>query len=94
LRELEIELLCPGSFVYKNANSKHQIKNKAQISILNDQNPLGKGLSGYSNLAPLNLFDIWNFNKLMNIQKSKSHLRITKAWYFEQRFLLRVYLWH
>jgi len=63
-------------------------------------------LSGYSNLAHWNLFafariplsllraasfDIWNFNKLMNIQQGKSPLRIAKAWYFGQRFLLRVY---
>jgi transposase len=29
----------------------------------------------------------------MNIQQSKSPLRIIKAWYFGQGFLLRVYLW-
>jgi hypothetical protein len=60
LRELEIELLCLSSFVYKSANSKHQITKKAQISIFNDQNPLGKALFGYSNLAPWNVFDIWD----------------------------------
>ena len=34
----------PGSFVSKITNSKHQISNKSQIQILNDQNLPGRDI--------------------------------------------------
>jgi len=39
----------------------------------------GETLFGFSNFGHWKLFDIWDFNKSMNFQQSKSPLRITKA---------------
>jgi len=38
-------MALPWSFVSKNTNSKHQITNKSQISIFNDQNRIKKRTS-------------------------------------------------
>jgi hypothetical protein len=66
----------------KNTNSKHQISNKSQIPIFNDQN-LSRQVCfrriGYSNFGHWDLFDIWNFNKALKFQQSKSPLGLTKA---------------
>jgi hypothetical protein len=46
----------------KNAKYKHQIPNKSQITILNDQNILGQDIAlfEFSNFGHWNLFDVCN----------------------------------
>ena len=47
-----------------------------------------KTLFGFSNFGHWIFFDIWNFNKSMKFQQSKSPLGITKAWSSGPGFLL------
>jgi len=84
-------MALPWSFVSKNTNYKHQITNKSQIPIFNSavlsktllwRSRLTKTfqeetLFGFWNFGHWDLFDIWNFNKSMNLQQSKSPLGIT-----------------
>ena len=64
-------MALPWSFVSKITNSKHQITNKSQIPIFNDQNLHDETLFGFSNFGHWTLFDICNFNNSMNFQQSK-----------------------
>jgi hypothetical protein len=79
-------MALPWIFVSKITNYKRQISNKSQIAIFNDQNSLELRygvvwifefwLLGFVwNLQ----FDIWDFDKSMNCQQSKSPLGLTKA---------------
>jgi len=63
-------------FTFKNTNSKHQIPNKSQIQIFNDQN-LQDDIVWIFKFRLLGFvwhlgFDIWDFSKSINIQQSKS----------------------
>jgi len=49
-------------------------------------------LFGFSNFGHWKLFDIWDFNKSMNFQQSKSPLGITKAGSSGTGYLLSGYL--
>jgi hypothetical protein len=80
-------MALPWSFVSKITNSKHQITNKSQIPIFNDQNLPGREIVFVLDFEFRSLFFvcflgfvIWNFNKSMNFQQRKSPLGITKAW--------------
>ena len=84
-------MALPWSFVSKITNPKHQITNKSQIQ--NRFNAHHRGLRRVSDCFFVWDFEfrsllfvcflgfvIWNFNKSMNFQYSKSPLGITKAW--------------
>jgi len=65
------------SFVFKNTNSKHQITNKSQIPISNDQNLPGQHIVLILEFWSLGfvwylVIGIWNFNNSMKLQQSKS----------------------
>jgi len=51
-------LALPWSFVSKITNSKHQITNKIQIPIFNDQTFQAETLFGFLNFGYCDLFDI------------------------------------
>ena len=84
---------------YKIPNLKHQITNKSQISIFNDQNLPDKDIVWIFEFWSLEFvwylgFDIWNFNKAIKLRQSKSPLGITKAWSYRpgSLWVLRRYL--
>jgi len=77
-------MALPWSFVSKITNSKHQITNKSQILIFNDQNLLGRDIVWIFEFWSLEFvcyleFDIWDFNMSMNFKQSKSYLETTKV---------------
>jgi hypothetical protein len=72
------------NIVSKNTNSKHQITNKSQISIFNDQNLPGQDIVWIFEFWSLEFvwylgFDIWNLNNSIRHQQSKSPLVTNKA---------------
>jgi hypothetical protein len=78
-------MALPWSFVSKITNSKHQMTNKSQIPRFNDQNLPRRDIVWIFEFRSLEIvcylgFVIWDFNKTMNFQQSKSALGITKAW--------------
>jgi len=93
-------MALPWSFVSKITNYKHQISNKSQITIFNDQNFSGRDIVWIFEFRSLEIvcnlqFDIWDFNKSMNCQQSKSPLGQTKAWSSGPGFFTWFrYFWH
>jgi len=72
-------MALPWNIVPKNTNPKHQIPNKTQIQISNDQNLPERDIVWIFEFWSLGFvwylgFDIWNFSKSMNIQQHKSPL--------------------
>ena len=95
-QEVRAYMTLPWSFVSENTNSKHQITNKSQIPIFNDQNLPRQDIVWIFEFWSLEFvwylcFDIWDFNIWMKFQQSKSPQGITKAWSSGSGFLM--FLW-
>jgi len=78
-------MALPWIFVSKNTNYKYQITNESQISIFNDQNLPGQDIVWIFEFWLLEFdcylgFVIWDFNKAIKLQQSKSPLGTTKVW--------------